>query len=200
MIGEVVFSSADLTIFKERRLDYVLYSTSSRHDNIVPGEQDIPRAGHPTRAPYYNIESGTVASDFGTIKLGDWLVKVGRTTNITTGTVSLMWRKMPWKHYPATQEIEVEGLSDDFAHGGDSGSWVFDINGALCGMVFAAESVPKDWGKGFVTPIENIQEHVRQITKGGKLLLNSSLLRLRQLMDYCLVLIVGGLHILVRHY
>lgn len=54
----------------------------------------------------------------------------------------------------------------DFAEGGDSGPMVMNASGELVDLLVGKDSCSTDWGIGFVTPIQDIQQDVEKQTSG----------------------------------
>ncbi len=90
--------------------------------------------------------------------------KVGRSTEITKGSVSAIEVDDVWVNYDIGRlsfsgqiEIEGNGLSP-FAIGGDSGSMIIDENGQACGLLFAASTQggPNGTSLAFVNPIDEV--------------------------------------------
>ncbi len=98
------------------------------------------------------------------LDVDDPVRKVGRSTEITEGTVSAIEVDDVWVDYDIGRlsfngqiEIEGNGLSP-FAIGGDSGSIVIDKDGKACGLLFAVSSLggPHGSGLAFANPIDEV--------------------------------------------
>lgn len=100
------------------------------------------------------------------IRPGSWVAKTGRTTGVASGAVNIMRRFIHREQHGdcCTEEVEVLGLAKEFADGGDSGSMVMNASGEVVGLLIGKESCSTDWAVGFVTPIQDIQQDVKQQT------------------------------------
>ena len=86
---------------------------------------------------------------------------------MTAGEVNCMMRIVSWNDEDIqSNEVEVLGLSTDFVHYGDSGSFVVDCHEALVGLLIGMDSSSSAFGAGFVTPITAIQADVKSRTNG----------------------------------
>lgn len=83
--------------------------------------------------------------------------KIGRSTGLTTGTVTAIEMEqfsVDYQNGPATfqSQFEVTGVSGQFAAHGDSGSLVVSASGAAVGLLFAVSET----GVAYVNPIQNV--------------------------------------------
>ncbi len=105
------------------------------------------------------------------IKPGTDLFKAGRSTGLTSGTVSslranIRFPDQPDKVFKAWEIPKAKGRGD-WACYGDSGSLCFDSKDNWCGLVFGGDI---NSGAGFVIPADVIVRDVKNMT-GGDLLL-----------------------------
>lgn len=83
------------------------------------------------------------------------------------GVVNDMGRIVSWDNENIESvEVEVFGLSNEFIHYGNSGSFVVDRQGTLVGLLIGIDSSTSSYGAGFVTPIAAIQADVKSMTSG----------------------------------
>ncbi|WEW60053.1 hypothetical protein PRK78_005537 [Emydomyces testavorans] len=143
-------------------------------------------------------QSGQPVSGFGRIEKGQWYFKVGRTTDITYGVCNgvaadCCWPDSDQERYDSigkgvappprneTKELVIiskklntpSHTQESFCRPGDSGSWVIDANGKLCGLLFGEM---RGWcgpgddtgavyvGSGLVTCMSVVSESVKQKT------------------------------------
>lgn len=129
-----------------------------------------------------------VAGNFGEMQKDGWYYKLGRTTGITVGkcngTEIEINRVGGYPRYTkngqihklgqsTTRELVILGCEDSdsgqviqsgFAHPGDSGSFVIDQQGFVCGLLYGEFTglcgIRNDLGVGLVTCITDIQASV----------------------------------------
>jgi hypothetical protein len=175
--GKVIASSG-VKIRNNRRLDWSLIEISQITNKLMRNKP-VPRSllddmDYPPSGPY-NITEDTWIKQWQLepSKPQDWLVKFGRSSRCTTGLINSMNRIVQWLSHPGleTEEIEIMGLTSDFAALGDSGSMITNTKGELVGMLIGKDGNAGDWGFGFMTHFSAIREHVREVT-GGFLSLN----------------------------
>ncbi|MCJ1347168.1 hypothetical protein MMC31_005389 [Peltigera leucophlebia] len=174
-IGQVIAASGNRCNPDGRRMDWALIQVpgnTSRnnpppHDTL--NDQSLKAFNELNLGSYKKITEDSVVRQFGSMSKGSWVVKRGRTSGTTTAIVNGMTRTVKWDRESSelvSREVEVYGMTDDFAFSGDSGSFVCDHNGALVGLLIGSETCAGSFGCGFVTPIAEIQADVKKKTGG----------------------------------
>lgn len=170
-IGKVVVASGLRKDASNRRMNWALFETPSTHTRNKPP----PRSAFSNFANFpgasgilYKKNEDSYVRNMGVMTLDSWVTKTGRTSAVTSGVVTTLTRAVHWEQHGDfySDEVEVLGLTQDFANGGDSGSMVMNISGELVGLLIGNDSCASDWGIGFVTPIQNIQQDVKRETGG----------------------------------
>lgn len=98
------------------------------------------------------ITADSIIRQFGVMKKDSWVVKNGQTTAVTSGKVNSMTRTIQWDNsslLKESEEVEVIGLTDVFAHYRDSGSFVCDETGALVWLLIGMDLSAGEYGGGF---------------------------------------------------
>lgn len=173
-IGQVIAASGIRLNSNRRRMDWALIQVPGTKSRNNPPPRTGLRLDDRAAFPKYGQESYMITADsiirqFGVMKKDSWVVKNGRTTAVTSGKVNSMTRTIQWDSsflLKESEEVEVIGLTDVFAHYGDSGSFVCDETGALVGLLFAMDLSAGEYGGGFVTLIMEIQADVKVMTNG----------------------------------
>lgn len=171
VIGKVIAFSGLRKNASCRRMDWALFDTPETHTRNKPPPQyafndDVQ---YPIGlSSFYTLTEDSYVRNIGVMKPESWVAKRGRTSRVTSGTVNSMKRFVHWKQHETfcSEEIEVIGLGKDFAMGGDSGSIVTNVSGELVGLLIGKDSSSTEWGVGYVTPIDDIQQDVKQRTGG----------------------------------
>jgi hypothetical protein len=166
-IGRVLLASGLRTNEANRRMDWALIETPNTFAvNKLPPAKAFPSAEEQPWPQKYRIGSDSKLRHLGRITLGEWVAKKGRTTNYTSGTVNRMRRGVHWDAHSGliSEEVEVFGLTKNFAGPGDAGSFVTNVRGELVGLLIGRDAYPLDCG--IVTPIEDIQQDIER-TAGG---------------------------------
>lgn len=176
IIGRVIVKSGvRLNGSTNHRMDWALIETPNSYST----NKSPPRTAfqHAEQFPegiseLYNPREDLEVRTMGVMQKGSWVTKRGRTSDVTSGYVNRMARQVRWEQHGGmmSEELEVIGLTQNFAEGGDSGSMVMNAAGELVGLLFARDSCASEWDMGFVTPIQDIQQDVRDLT-GGELVL-----------------------------
>lgn len=110
-------------------------------------------------------ENGGAVHNTAAANIGDHLQKRGRTSDLTTGTVSALdadgiigfksqtWPNPSFFHRYYRNSIRIEADSGDFSKGGDSGSAVMDHNNNIVGLLFGGG---EGTGHGLASPIAGV--------------------------------------------
>ncbi len=172
-IGRVILSSGHL-VEENHRLDWALIESPRTFSPNKPAPKSalIQTAFELPPTLLYRLNSDSKVRSFGQVKLGDWVIKRGRTTYYTSGQINKMYREVQWPSGYKTMEIEIKSEAGEFASPGDSGAIVTNTQGELVGLLFAKDSYPSQFSFGIMTPITFIQQHVREVTGGGFLSLD----------------------------
>lgn len=205
-LGRVLASSGRTVDSNRRILDWAFVELrdpkANEHMglNLLP---DLAPALQPSRYVKTEVEFiSSAVTTIGTIKPGEWYFKNGRTSQITAGvcngvTAHCQWADSDKPRYDIagdevksptgaeTKELVVLNKTRhvsavhqaNFCLPGDSGSWVINAQGALCGLLFAEATGwcgPSDDGSvcitaGIVSCMSTVSESVRAKTKGGSL-------------------------------
>lgn len=166
-MGQVVLASGQ-RMQNTHRVDWALIETP---ETFTPNKPPPSSNLQPYQDPHdsiYSISPDFKARVFGHPKVGDWVVKQGRTRPITSGYVNGMRRNIYWHHLDiASDEWEVlSSPNGRFAAPGDSGSWVFNRHGEVLGVLFAIDPNLNNHDAGFFTPMHLIQDDVKELTGG----------------------------------
>ena len=152
-----------------RRMDWALVeSPDTFTTNKPPPADSFPSAAQQHYPQKYRASVDSKVRQFGRMALGDWVAKRGRSSNDTSGIVNRMRRLVHWDnhHDLISEEVEVFGLMRDFADHGDSGAFVTNVRGELVGLLIGRDSNASDFDIGFVTPIEDIQQDIKELSGG----------------------------------
>ncbi len=165
-IGHVRFASGHRRTTDNRRLDWALIVSSSTFTRNKPPsstlfDNDDAWDKHPT----YETGEDDFITGFGTMKGGDLVFKVGRTSS-SSGEVNKIHRRVNWEDQEDSYEADVIGFGRDFALGGDSGAMVVNDKKELVGLLIGAQLQSSNWGFGFVTPIHAIIDDIRTMVNG----------------------------------
>ncbi len=169
-IGRVVATSDNRLNAAGKRMDWALIQVvGNKTRNRPPSPADLRSTAVFTKRGrvYYEVTQDSLIHQFGDMEQNAWVVKNGRTAVVTAGEVNHMTRIVLWSDENIqSDEVEVFGLSTDFVHYGDSGSFVVDCHGALVGLFIGMDSSSSAFEAGFVTPIAAIQADVKSRTNG----------------------------------
>ena len=96
------------------------------------------------------------------LELGQQVMKVGRTTNVTYGYVSHIDSECKFPGNPTTStEFAITGLKGtQFSDKGDSGAFVLNEFGQLVGMIIGGGVL----GETFVMPIQEVTADIMETT------------------------------------
>lgn len=177
-IGQVIVASGMRIYANNRRMDWVLIKVPGKACGNHPPpyttgsfeKTNLSNKSTP-EDEYKKITEDSIIRQFGNMSPEMWVVKHGRTTKTTFGTVNRMSRTVHWgpdarEFVSESQEVEVFGQGDAFAYHGDSGSFVCDMSGGLVGLLIAMDLSIGEYGCGYVTPIRDLQGDVKKMTGG----------------------------------
>jgi hypothetical protein len=163
-IGYVRFASGYRRTTDNRRLDWALIDSPSTFTcNKPPPSAAFDQDWFFEKLATYRTDENDFIKGFGTLKEGDWVARVGRSTT-AAGEVNRINRRVNWEgNIPESYEAEVIGLGRDFAIGGDSGSMVVNDRFELVGLLIGIERGSGQQGSGFVTPIQAIRDDLKAV-------------------------------------
>lgn len=168
-IGQVKYASGHRRTAKNQRLDWaVIESPSTFFRNRPPPSSRFEGGGLEWGRIEYETSPTDLITTFASIPQGvdsQWVAKAGRSS-VTSGFVNPEPRDVKWYDQPMSQEMDIIGNAEDFAMGGDSGSWVVNQQKELVGIVIGSDSKSGQWGSGIVTPIKLIMEDIELKVKG----------------------------------
>ena len=169
VIGTVIYASGVRQNQAGRRMDWALIETPSTYSVNVPPPAASFRVNS-SRWPSwrsgpitYKTDANSRVRTMGKIEVGNWVAKTGRSSGESSGEINRLRRAIKWQGYNnfVTQEIDVFGLSDDFAEPGDSGAFVTNQNHELVGMVIGRDASASDFDLGIITDIREIEQDVK---------------------------------------
>jgi len=122
----------------------------------------------------FSLRGKTHAESFSSKMFsGQDVFKVGRTTGLTVGVVEYTATETkiprpansaytnPWPRR-IVEHFAIKGtLGRQFSQGGDSGSWIFDDVGNLCGLLWGGVTAAN---VGYFTPIEFVIADIEKYT------------------------------------
>jgi len=168
-IGQVKFASGHRRTAKNQRLDWALIESPSTFSrNRPPPSTSFDVQSLEYGAIRYVTSPTDFITTFGSIPRGkekQWFARAGRTST-RSGFGTPIPRDVIWYDQPMSKEIDIIGNVEDFAVGGDSGSWVVNQQKELVGIVIGSDSKSGQWGSGIVTPILSIIEDIELAVKG----------------------------------
>jgi hypothetical protein len=167
-IGCVILASGHARTEENNRLDWALIESPETFSTNRPSSRTA-LMGYYKLDPSvpYDLDEDSKITSFGQLQLGEWVFKVGRTTDHTSGFVNYMRRLVQWEAHVCSYETEVMHYAADFAGPGDSGSMVTNTKGELVGLLFGIDKEASCFNIGIVTPIQKIQQHIKEMTGGG---------------------------------
>jgi hypothetical protein len=114
-IGDVRFASGNRRTTENQRLDWALIVTPGTFTRNRPPPSSAFNNDAPWgKCPTYSTSQNDFITGFGTMKEGDWVFKVGRSS-VSSGQVSRIRRRVSWDDQDDSYETEVVGFSRDFA-------------------------------------------------------------------------------------
>ncbi|EFR03562.1 hypothetical protein MGYG_06558 [Nannizzia gypsea CBS 118893] len=163
-IGKVLLASGH-QVRNNRRVDWALIESPETYSNNRPPQISQGRFRMPPNPHVYNPRPDAKIRQFDYWKKDEWVVKLGRST-LTSGVVNGM-KRVEWGPGYVTEETELMSDYTDMAIDGDSGSFVVNKQGHLLGMLFAVCKEPTSYHTAYMTPFNEIQAHVKEMTNGG---------------------------------
>ena len=169
-IGTVICRSGRRANNNNRRMDWAIVALTNPRipagPNIRPERHEFPAVDprYGARVPGRWHMLPKRISNFGPVIPHSWVAKIGRTTNVTMGTIWQMHRSIAWQ--PAaiiTEEWEFGSEDDDVAAGGDSGSIIIDSKSQIVGMVIARQ-VGNRYNNAFVFKIQDVLDDIETQT------------------------------------
>lgn len=174
---------------------------SQYHPNKLPESNSDGLVGkladfYGTGEPNYTVDTPRYARSFGDIEKGKLYFKIGRTTKLTTGICNgteaevqrqgqIRWdedgnQSVPGKE--STSELVIMGMSNDgseknletFSRPGDSGSFVINTFGEVCGLMYGELTGyvgPNNRARlyinaGLVTSMDEVLQSIKAKTRG----------------------------------
>ncbi|KAJ5885111.1 hypothetical protein N7495_009621 [Penicillium taxi] len=151
----------------------------------IPGSH---QASSYIRNQPYTVPAGFPITEFGSLKLGDYGVKLGRSTGLSAGVVNGTKGIYNWKttskarydqHGNSVLDVTEEFLiiskklavpnmrAEDFANEGDSGSFVLNQDGVVTGLLYAGYSTGR-YVAGIATCMSDVRRAI-ELKSGGVL-------------------------------
>lgn len=170
VIGKVFAYSGLRKNASNRRMDWAIFKTPVKTPDTYTKNRPPPKSAFKNTEDFpggvslsYKMTEDSMVTNMDRIRPGSWVAKTGRTTGVTSGIVNQMRRFIHWEQHGdfCSEEVEVLGLAEDFADRGDSGSFVMNVSGELVGLLIGKDCGATEWGAGFVTPIQDLQEDVK---------------------------------------
>lgn len=133
-------------------------------ENRPPSAAYLTELGYPRFGPAgYRVTPDSIIQQTCEIRPGSWVVKNVKSSGVTSGRVNRLTRLVQWENQQESEEVDVVGLTKNFAQAGDSGSFVIDEDGNLVGLLIATDLITSC---GLVTPIEELLADVKAMTGG----------------------------------
>lgn len=137
----------------------------------LPDEHAFPGTGW---APKQDTVTSTDVSCLAATEPEQRVFKLGRTTGATWGSVNALKADINLEGDPETLLYTTWNIApppkqlQNLSQSGDSGSWVFDKDGNLCGILFAGSNPELGQGSGkshgFVIPIDRVFADIEKVT------------------------------------
>lgn len=164
-IGHVIATSGHRLNENSRRMDWAIIQVSGRMtENKPPPAAYLTELGYPRFGPAgYRVTPDSIIQETCEIRPGSWVVKNGKSTGVTSGKVNRLTRLVQWENQQESEEVDVVGLTKNFAQAGDSGSFVVDEDGNLVGLLIATDLITSC---GLVTPMKELLADVKAMTGG----------------------------------
>lgn len=167
-IGSVIYASG---YFRQNinghRMDWALvrvHRSSPSQCNTPPAANFSLKELFHGKLDYY-VNENEVISKIGSLTMGDWAAKVGRS-GVTAGEVNSMQSTVHWDNGAESKEIEISALEQgtDFARPGDSGAMVVNLKKEWVGILVGKLDLEN---YGFVTSSEELMDDIRARTGGS---------------------------------
>ena len=177
VIGRVLASSGIKTTNTAMRLDWALVRIGPEFfsRNQPPPRESIDLDRNPGNNQY-EVAGVDFADRFGDVIADEWVIKRGRTTEITCGKLNgvpihIQWtdsgdQTREWAVVSTLKKRDGTEEPDVFTRQGDGGAMVFNEEGELVGMLSGFHCGGKILGSGLVTPIRDIIADVKAMTLG----------------------------------
>lgn len=167
-LGHVIAASGQRVNENRHRMDWALIQISgcigkNRPPPIGPYaiSRDVPKDYIPSE---FRFAADFTITNFSEVIPGAWVMKMGKSTRATAGFINRMPRIIQWEDQQESEEVDVVGFLQEYVLGGDSGSFVIDVNGNLVGLLIAADLVTSC---AFITPIGEVLADANAITGGN---------------------------------
>lgn len=148
--AKVLHASGNKLNENGHRLDWALVQwpdQSTNPSNTPPSRNQFPTDSNSftyrKTTLMYNVGHNETITEIGTWKLGEWVAKQGRTTNVTVGEINGFSVVTPWRDGDVemeTEEVQILPWSSKFAQGGDSGSLIFNLKKQWVGIVWGSQA------------------------------------------------------------
>jgi hypothetical protein len=155
------------------RLDWSLLKVKDDtfHVNYAPPAEDLSTYYNPDGV--YAILPNEAVSRFSIppLSLNSFTIKNGRSTGVTTGRFASIRPDVQWEKTDVKStewELVRYKRGSVYCERGDSGAFVLDKDGALCGLLIGqhVSAWSQQHGAGIATPIDDILDDVRMRTGG----------------------------------
>lgn len=176
-IGRVEYASGVRKNQDNRRMDWALVVVNHPGDfgqNLVPLKVWRPQELFDQRLKAPKWSPGDIVSKFASPKEGDWVAKIGRSTQVTAGEVIAMKARVTFEAVDDFETDEIQVLpgyaGTNFAEGGDSGSMVVNHRGEWIGIVMAVDASDE---VTYIMSVKDIMDDIKKQTNGGTIFLAS---------------------------
>jgi hypothetical protein len=166
-IGKVIHASGLCTNRNGHRMDWAIVrlhdQKSTQENKPPPANFSLPELFNGRLT--YKVGADEVVLRCGTLDNGHWASKIGRTTDVTAGEVNAMSITVHWANGTESKEISVVSAiaAAPFAHNGDSGAMVFNLQKEWVGMVIGKLSHDD---VVYVTLVQELIDDIREKTGG----------------------------------
>jgi hypothetical protein len=142
-------------------ISFVRILRISANDIQLPTDDDLTHRGLKSLFKEYEPDSEFCRTWRADPIAGETVLKVGRTTKMTVGQVVELMSVVNVPGIEPSWAWRIRTLTEEpFCKGGDSGSWVIDANGSLCGLLFA--SLRGD--DGLMVAAETLVKDIEKVT------------------------------------